>query len=346
MTFYIIILIALLILSFIPQIRNSKVLLFVFATVLIIFAAIRSLNVGTDTYNYYLAFRFPDRELAYYSNSLEVLYWWLIKFCGYFFNYDLYMFIVYVIIITPVACVINKQSDNKFLSLLLYVCLGCYTSSFNTMRQAIAVSISLYAFYQFEKGGRKLCKHAIICHLIAFLFHGSSIICLGIYLLRYIQLNKIVATIIVTCSFVIGFFMSDVLNDIFQLLSVYGGKYEAYFNMFSGGEDRNLLSNLGVNLVILSVILLSPPSLSNSSFFWGSIAYIVLFNICGSMGYLVRISDYFLIFQVISIPNVQIKIQNSFVKNGYFCFIIVYCIAIFFLRTLTINEVVPYSIRF
>jgi hypothetical protein len=88
---------------------------------------------------------------------------------------------------------IKKNSEDKEISFMAFVCLGSLTFSMNGMRQALAMSICLLS-YEFVKK-RKLIPF-LITVLIAVLFHKTAIVFLPVYFLYKIKFNATGITVV------------------------------------------------------------------------------------------------------------------------------------------------------
>lgn len=133
--------------------RDSLFLLLVFSA-LIIVASFRNYTVGIDTKIYRQNFelikdiRFFDIFSSYYpleaiGGDLEFGYVFLGKVCS-FFSDSYYFFQLVICILTGwfSAKFIKENSDDVFMSTVLFLGLGIYLSSFNVARQWLAIAIA------------------------------------------------------------------------------------------------------------------------------------------------------------------------------------------------------------
>jgi hypothetical protein len=153
--------------------------------VLVLLAALRSTDIGTDVNVYQI----PIFERAGKHNSfLEYC-----KACSYVSQEYLYLllnfllsrvfsdihwffFFMELIILVPVYYVIWKERKeyNPALCLMVY-CFLFYVETFNTLRQNLAIAYSLLAIWFWKE---KKNKKAVISFLCAFMFHRSAVIIL------------------------------------------------------------------------------------------------------------------------------------------------------------------------
>lgn len=171
----------------------SLLILIVWCTVF----TFRALTVGTDAagYHYYYQRLWHDNQ----SFAQFVVYQrdWLFSYLEYFCaklshgNWFFFQFIVSVLIYAPVIHIVKKYSSDVSLSLLLYVFTLRFFTGYNGMRQAVAASIVLFAYYDFllEKKYIKF----IFLMICAFGFHSSVLLALPFILISTLDLrNRIV----------------------------------------------------------------------------------------------------------------------------------------------------------
>lgn len=142
--------------------------------------AFRGLSVGSDTSGYYAVYCRIFSENMSYSNFItyerDVFFATLTFFCAKFFQGNWIWFQVVVAILTylPIISVVKKNSNDVTTSLLLFIFTLQFYSGFNGMRQGIAMSFVVYAYFNYllEK---KYLKFAILI-LVAFSVHSSVIL--------------------------------------------------------------------------------------------------------------------------------------------------------------------------
>ncbi|MBQ6831774.1 MAG: EpsG family protein [Oscillospiraceae bacterium] len=160
--------------------------------------AFRGLHVGADSRGYarlYKTLQTYDSFADYYDQRLSN-YDLLSSEAGFYFTMwllgrvfpDGQTAIISSSALTAVAtCVfIRRNSKDIPLSLTIYVCLGLFTFNMSGMRQAMAMSICLFA-YEFAKR-RKLIPF-VITVLIAMLFHKTAMCFFPMYFLPAMKNN-------------------------------------------------------------------------------------------------------------------------------------------------------------
>lgn len=233
--------------------RRNTLFVSIFLGVLMIFiAATKALTVGSDTYNYYVAF--VNVESLYYLRTFagtQILWYYFNLICCEYLNYDIFQFVCYSIIIYGFFYSFQKESAYPLFSILVFILMYFYFSSFNVMRQYIAISIVLLAYIQLL--AKKYVEFLLLV-LLASGFHFSALLALFSWFIYKIRLpNSIYIYWVVALSFVVGFFYTDKLTDMITSIVIEKDSdvmgYEQYLHFF--GVGRSLLANLISNLVFV-----------------------------------------------------------------------------------------------
>lgn len=331
--------------------RQSKASLYIISFLLFIIAAMRGLNVGVDTINYYNEYKYTTNLDFSEKIESEYLFWYLTYLFRKYLNYDWYMIFNYLCIIAPVALIIRKYSPNYFFSLFLYIGCGFYMDSFNVMRQFLATSILFITFIFLEKDTKV--RYLFWPFLImAYFIHNSSLIVAPLFFIRKIDLSKTIMGAVVLLSFFIGFFVNNYVSDLFQSMVGLAGRFDTYLE-YTADEQRNFITNFGMNLVFLVSLWLATVKTKQTIFFKAFFVSMIVFNLVGNMYYMTRLTFYYSIAQIICIPLIvadmsrQYKKEhdiNIMIKLSIFLFMIVgYGLARFYMKELPLY--LPYSFR-
>lgn len=350
MNVYYILLFSLLLLSLLSANRYGKryssLLLFVGGGTLLIVAAFRDVSVGTDTLGYYLSFNNIHNEDITRVYSGTQYGWYLYNiFMHDYFNYSVFQFVNYLIIIVGFCYFIHKESQNSILSLLLFFLLCNYTTSFNIMRQYIAIGIVSIALTLMETHPKRF----IVLILVASLFHFSALLCLVLFPIKKMLSikNKKWVLITLAISFILGFFFTDALKALVSLLEVFSFLNEGvpqYTSAWGTGMARNIFSNLAINFMFILTYLLSRNK--NSVYLRMYFLYILLNNAFGSAGQGNRIFLYFFLGIFIAIPDVLYNLKRPLYRLGYCITVLVYGLGYWYIAMSSgSGEVVPYIWR-
>ena len=181
--------------------HNYKNYLIIAGSVVALIMGLRTKYTGSsDTYAYseiiykgileydsfldYFNFKLSDTEFIFSETGFYLFMWLLSRV----FPDPQMLILITSIFITYSACrFIYKNTKDVPMGLLIYVSLGLFTFNMSGMRQAMAMSICLFA-YEFVKQ-RKLIPF-LLTVLIAMQFHKTALCFFPIYLMPLIQTSK------------------------------------------------------------------------------------------------------------------------------------------------------------
>ena len=164
-----------------------KFLLFLAIAVLICIAGLRY-NVGTDYGSYYRQYDgYADRLGRNLATFNEPGYGLIAAFSravgG---DGGLAVFLASAITIGLILITLLKNTDEVFYALILYMTLGCWSDSFNGVRQAMAVAFVFCGYSCIRE--RKFFKYLLFV-FAGFLCHKSAIILLVLYFVLFRKIN-------------------------------------------------------------------------------------------------------------------------------------------------------------
>lgn len=347
MSVYGVIIIILSILTIISFMKPKAIIpLMLSAFILLIFASLKDVSVGTDSMNYYNYFM-NVKELKHeiFYSGIQRGWYYFNLFFYYIGSYNIFLFICYTIVFTGLSIYIQRTSQNNILPILLFVLLYFYCSSLNVMRQYIALGVYLIALTYLDKDKVKY----IIWVLVASLFHYSAIFCLVLLFHKYIKMSFLWVIIPICISFLFGLVMSDKVAPIINILSSLtdsiglGDRTSGYLALW-GGDKRNILTNLGINLMFIFTYLLARKdnNLPLKMYF----LYVFCNNFFGALGQGNRLFLYVQIAMIICLTNTLYDIKSKPMKLIYFIGIITYAIMIWIYSSSgNSGEVMPYILR-
>lgn len=321
-------------------------LLFAGGVALLIVAVFRDVSVGTDTLGYYLSFNDIHNEEITRVYSGSQYGWYLYNiFMHDHFNYFVFQFVNYTIIIGGFCYFFYKESPNSLLSLLLLLLLCGYTASFNIMRQYIAIGIILFGLPALKESPKRFTFFV----LVSALFHFSALFCLILIpVQRKLSIkNKKWTLVLLVFSFIAGFLFTDVLKELVSLLDIFSFLNQGisqYTELWGTGEHRNVLTNLAINFMFVLTYLLSKNK--ESIYLRMYFIFVILNNIFGSAGQGNRIFVYFFCGVFVAIPEVLYGLKNPIHHAGYTLTVLVYAFVYWYwAMSLNVGEVVPYVWR-
>ena len=325
----------------------------------------KALNVGLDTYsyyNYYINLKFGKKPLfTPISSKYEIGYTFLNSLLVILnMPFNVLLFLISTFVTISFILFINKFSNYKSMSLILYIMLGVFAQSLSANRQIIAMAfIVLSLMFIFDKKWIK----AIILILCGSLFHISAIICLILIPLRYFKLNWKSVTIAFVGTTLISLIFPQIIKliEILTPVDYYTRYFVNYTEYIQKTDIVNILYSIGLIVVFMGVYLgrnfllkfYNEKEDEGYNLFLNIYLFVPLIRIIGyvtnAQALFNRVSMYFFVSLIILIPQfVNGLKQNKRLYNG--SFIIVYGVALMYMIYLYAIQlscgVVPYVFSF
>lgn len=333
--------------------NNSKFIFATLAITLILFSSFRY-DVGVDYLMYYeLVSNYSNEyttdldhiynfELAHGSiiNSLFFI------FKNRFIVFCIYIFLIAAFTITCFVVFINQFSDDRYLSLFIFMALPIfYLSSFNAVRMFSAVSLFCVSLKYIKQ--KNFIKYAFVC-MICISLHKVSIIIFPLYFF----LNRIITVpqyLFILFAVTLFPFYDTILN----YLCTYSGLPLFYFL-----ESENSINYLSVIFFLFSFILImlfkiksiniTKYNLFLNLLLISQILIILSFHLPIRNDYIFRLTGFFSPAIIILIPAI---IYNTRIKQLFFVRkIVIFCCVCYFTYTIIIggtsNNLVPYDTIF
>lgn len=350
--------------------RKNKIILLILAVVPMFFISAIRYNVGTDYEKRYVADYYTLLEGKNVGN-LEIGFKAIDYLCLFFTKEPYLIFVITSLIILAIIFeVIYKKSSNRILSIIIFFLGGYFFATLNIIRQYISVAFILLG-YQFlmNENKKKAYIGFVICAILAFFMHSSSIICFIIILLTkknimdarwviplsilILILNKNIMVILTPIIkntrfnvYLTGKFTTGELSilQIVENLIIYLAMYFSYYFEKKQGKE---LDKQGITLLNIQglALLLTVSGVIHTLF--------------------IRMAIYFVAFQIISIPyffsilqfnTITDKINKKFKKNLktktveiiiYSCIVLGFSVMFIYTNILNNdNEVLPYKTIF
>lgn len=265
-----------------------------------------------ETFQEYYDLRMADYDLL----SSEAGFYYTMWFFGHFLKDGQWVFVISSFLITVATCMfIRKNSVNIPLSLTIYVCLGLFTFNMNGMRQAMAMSICLFA-YEHAKN-RKIIPF-VITVLIAMLFHKTAMCFFPMYFLPKLKNNLGSWMFYVFGLILCLLFMDRIIAGYYEI----SGEDYSDVETSSGGGLFVILLYLGaIGLTIYKSHILERPSAQTAllATLTGFAAYISRF--IGS-DILERVSYYYFYFPILLIPEAFKELEEDEYKTIIMYFVV------------------------
>lgn len=247
---YIILFLLVFLLQFNIKSKKWNIYDFMLITLLIFYSGLRY-GIGTD-YNLYESIFNKSYDISIMpTNRTGIGFSYL---CHFFIdiglNYNHLVFFCSLITILGVYIFIKKNSSRPGLSILLYICLGFYTASFNGFRQSLSLSLLLISYVLFQKNKKML---SIVFGFISFGIHSSSLFGIILYFVIYKLRNRQISMKLLYPIFII---ISLFYKYLFAKIVVMINGYEGYL-------DYNSIPGIGTYIIvafyfIVTVLLILP----------------------------------------------------------------------------------------
>ena len=226
------------------------------ALVFLSWAAIYALRyrVGTDFGTYYRSYARITNNNESLSDFLDkqrdMLFGYIEYFCARLSggNWLFFAFICAALTYLPVIITIRRKSDSFTASALLFLFTMQYYAGFNGTRQAIAVSLTFFAYYCCLKE-RKYFWYIVVVAL-AFGFHSTALIVLPIHLLSLKNLRSPLVKITIALLLLSFIFLGSVWKYVISFMEKIGQSKLA--------SDYETLSGSGSSVLRLIVATIPP----------------------------------------------------------------------------------------
>lgn len=334
------------------KINAEKVFVFFMFVFLFIIAALRSIDVGADTYMYVNFFEIISNNSFYdLSNGLVQLGVEQIETGYLFFNKLVSLLSVnsQMIIIANsflVTMLLYKtlkiESKSVLMSTYLFITLGFFQTSMNTVRSMIAVLIAYIAISVYKRHRIK----SLIIFGIAVSFHTSVFLLVIIPICDLIPLEKKYLK-----YYMLGIVMLYVVfAQIVSLLTlIVPDNYLFYLDRADEGLLDKLIP-LIVHIIILGICLFfsnnKKSCIKNQSKIWYFLLFEILFYMISlRLVMFTRVAYLFSTYTIISVPNMLVNIKSMRNKRYATALIIIISLIQFLIR-IQINNIgntIPYD---
>lgn len=293
---------------------SRKMILTIASGTLFLVMALRNVTVGTDT----LTYKYEYENAYYYLQTMQrpselgyTYFNYIINKLG--FSFQSYLAIISVFVISAVSILIYRYSKNILLSYYLHVTIGLFAMTMTGLRQTIAVALTIFAFVLLIKN-KKLAFFILVG--LAYVFHNSAIIFLVVFILRKARINKKTGLIIYGISCFL-FVANEWIASI--ILSFAPAKYLRYIQM-SEAPNVNPLVIIVAMAIPLACLIFWPKEEDKSNEEYNRAMSIILIISCINfviyffalkINMLERMSLYFMVYNVILIPNIVERIKDK-----------------------------------
>lgn len=273
--------------------------------ILLILAALRDESVGKDYFNYisiikgFLNLDYDNIMNNSYAEKAEVSFVLLGYLLKNIFNEYIYIvFVIYFVMLFFVYRFIKKYADDVLLSGFLFFGFSFYNMSLNIMRQYIAAAIILKAVDYIDKDFKKF----ILFVVIAMTFHKTAFIFVIIYpALKYVKNIRTSCVVLLFICGVIALFSEQLIVMVGDVAH-YSAKY------VTAGDEAEIDLKFFVNVIMFATFFINYKQFAD----WDKNANKWLAMSAVTLGlnfsalyfhYINRVFLYFMLPQIVSIPN-------------------------------------------
>lgn len=279
----------------------------VFMIMLLGLLALRGLNCGIDTAQYlrlYLQYGSYNISTLFSISNHEIGYKILNKVVDIVFgDYQFLLIISAFLCIYPLWRFFKKETENSLLTISLFLTVSPFVVYFSGIRQAIAMSIGVYAWYAAKN--RKILKFVFVV-LIAMLFHTSAFALLAVYPLYHAKITKKWLWFVIPMVTAMYFFRKPIFNFALNFL----------------WKDYNITEETGAFMILLlliifaiySYVMVDDKSLDQDTIALRNILLLsIVIQIFAMLHPLsMRMNYYFLIFVPILIPKIANRCKDQY----------------------------------
>lgn len=251
-----------------------------------------------NQYDFFDVLKVTDIESGYKLLSRSV---------GVFTDNEMYLFmVVSFIILICFYSQFKKHSTYMWLSVLMFVIIGSYYSSFNIIRQILAVAI-IFAGSKFLYE-RRFFKYLLVV-ILASLFHSTALIMIAFYFILNFRFNFRSIFLIFCGSFFVMLFLNNIVS--FFQRNFYTSYVEGAYGM-EGASFK--IAIIPMALLIFSLFNYKKIDLSNTiqRIWLNAVIFNAFFSILGTKVFMInRVSHFFSSYTLLLIPLLFSKIKTK-----------------------------------
>ena len=284
---------------------------------LVFVSTFKSYTVGLDTLNYLDYFEKLKNNHDYLfvkpiSSKYEISYTFLnsiLAICG--ANYRILLLIISTFVSICIVKFINYISEDKQMSMILYITLGVFAQSLSANRQIIAMGLVLLALNLIFD---KKIKQSIVIIIFASTFHISALCCLILVPIRYLK-PKLWIVCTMFCIAIIGSLIFPYIMKVVEKLTPLD-YYSRYFvnntEYIVKSDIINILYSVGLLFVFIvfyfmrRYLILNEKKLNYYDFSLMIFLFVPLIRLAGfilnAQALFNRLSMYFFMVLIVLIP--------------------------------------------
>ena len=255
-------------------------------------------------------------------------------------NY-LLLFAVFAAAITALFLnVFRTMSDSFVLSFFMFMTMGIYFRTFNTVRYYFVLALALYSMRYVINISKENAVKFILIILVATLFHKSVLIVIPMYLLARLPWRKWMYIAVAGFAIIMPLCSGKVMELALKL-------YPSYVDTVYAEQQHSITENLPVVAGCVAVIALCLVfyksgiryRADNKMYFHMSIMAIALYIGCYFLPLVTRLGYYLVTPQLLLIPNILSTIEDNDRRRRITAIVVTGCILYFMYFLYTADRV-------
>lgn len=323
------------------QINN--IFYFLLSAVLLLTVSLHGEFVGYDTHSYMYLYLHPGAQLYSKSEFVLTVLSSILRFIyanKYFIN-----FVVLFISQIPIYLLINRYSQNRYYSILLYISfntgLSLFLISMPAVRQTLAIGFFAFAINEYLKNDEKINLRTILCLLLMFFSHHSSILVLPLFFITKIKISKKIYALISIGACMLGTIISRYIDIIMQ----YAMSFDKEFYVSRDSTESSILTVVPFIFAFLYLVYALPIEKLQSIWIKGMLLLVVIIGVMYPIANnLDRICAYYCLLSIFAIPE-SCSVKYSSINKVYyhiFSFIIIAYFSYKYFVVLNITSALDY----
>ena len=268
-------------------------------------------ETGIDHMNYFWMFTNIHYNLA---NHAEVGFYLLCQLVWYFCeDMSVLFFLCAVITVTFLMLAIRQNSKNYLISVFLYMGMGFFFYSMNSMRHFMALAIFLYAYKHLKD--RNFWRYAAWI-LLAASFQRFALVAIPLYFVLNIKWKVswygIASGILLVCAL----FHRQILDFVYRFAFSF---YQSIESETSGWSIINILITLALSVLVFlyrkKLLERNPRNIVLMNSAWCGL---IFFALCGWLPEYTRIGQYLTVLALFLVPEIIACEERPAIRRLYF----------------------------
>jgi hypothetical protein len=225
---------------------------------------------------------------------------------------------------------IRELSDSFLLGFIMFMTMGIYFRTFNTVRYYFVLAIAMYSLkYVIDISGENLLKFILLISFAA-LFHKSVLVVIPMYLIARMPWKRWMYIAVIAFAVIVPMFSHQIMELALKL-------YPTYRDTYYVEETHTIWENLPVVAGCLAVIVLClffyrdgiRDRVDNKMYFHMNIMAVALYAGCYFLPLVTRFGYYLVTPQILLVPGIICSIRDHEMKRRLYALVCVACVLYF-----------------